>query len=260
MRYSVARSCLPLLLSTVVTAFYVSPPQLGQTATPIRTRLQQFAPLYANKQSKKKANGTSGGFGAKSTTASTPLSVGPLAADKISLEKQWDVFASVTELEIQPLGNPDDEEYVDFEVVDVFVRCRKTESCGGTKWFRIGKICTTDGTSTEAALTLQKGLIFWTAVHMRREFMALGKSAAMALELGFTRPAIVYMGSDADGPLDDEEETSVIISEKVALQNIKAKSFGFRPDWNPPGFTYKRREKDAMKKKRSALEEILENS
>eukprot|EP00555_Chaetoceros_dichaeta_P013571 CAMPEP_0198259798 /NCGR_PEP_ID=MMETSP1447-20131203/8902_1 /TAXON_ID=420782 /ORGANISM="Chaetoceros dichaeta, Strain CCMP1751" /LENGTH=259 /DNA_ID=CAMNT_0043947281 /DNA_START=24 /DNA_END=803 /DNA_ORIENTATION=- len=259
MHYSVARSCLLLLLSTVVTAFYVSPPRLGQGTTPIRNRLHQFAPLYANKQNKKKGKGKGGGFGAKSTTQDTPL-VGPISADKISLEKQWDIFASVTDLEIQPLGNPDDEEYVEFEVVDVFVRCGKTETCVGTKWFRIGKICTTDGTSTEAALTLQKGLIFWTAVHMRREFMALGKAAATALELGFTRPAIIYMGSDSDGPLDDEEETSVTISEKVPLQNINAKSFGFRPDWNPPGFTYKRREKDAMKKKLSALEEILENS
>jgi len=252
--FSVARSCLLLLLFTVVAAFYV-PPRWGHGATSTGTRLQKLSPLLANKKNKKKdKSNNGGGFGTKSTTK-TPL-VSTIAADKVSLEKQWDIFASVTDLEIRPLGNPNDEDYVEFEVVDVFVRCSKTENCEGTKWFRIGKICTTDGTSAEAALTLQKGLIFWTAVHMRRELMALGKSAAAALELGFT-PAIIYMGSESDGPLDEDEAEFVKTAEKVTLRDVKAKSFGFRPDWNPPGFTYKRREKDAMNKKLSKLEEIL---
>lgn len=252
---SVARSFLLLLISTVVASFYVTPPRWGREATFTGTRLQKLSPLLAKKKNKKKdKSNNGGGFGTKSTTNAPLLST--IAADKVSLEKQWDVFASVTDLEIRPLGNPDDEDYVEFEVVDVFVRCGRTESCEGTKWFRIGKICSTDGTSTEAALTLQKGLIFWTAVHMRRELMALGKSAAAALELGFT-PANIYMGSESDGPLEEDEAEFITLAEKVSLQDVKAKSFGFRPDWNPPGFTYKRREKDAMKRKLSALEEIL---
>jgi len=95
---------------------------------------------------------------------------------------------------------------------------------------------------------------------MRREFVALGKAGADAMEVGYISPAIVYMASDSDGPLDDDEETYIKVAEKVPLMGVKQKSFGFRPDWNPPGFTYKRREKAAMKQKRSALEEILEDS
>ena len=61
----------------------------------------------------------------------------------------------------------------------------------------------------DAALTLQKGLIFWTAVHMRRELVAAGgKSGAAALELGYTT-ATLDMGSESDGPLEEDEEEEV---------------------------------------------------
>lgn len=256
-----------LLGCMVTTAFYVphTAPRQGRgygVATSMGTTNQRSLSLIllAKKKSTKKSKGrSSGGFGSKTSTTNT-LSVGPVPADKNSLEKQWDVFASVTDLEIRPLGNPTDEDYVDFKVVDVYVRCAKTETCEGTAWFRIGKVCSSDGTDTATALTLQRGLVLWTAVNMRRELAALGKAGAAALEVGYTSPAIVYMGSEDDGPLEVDEAELVRTAEKVSLsRDIRKDSFGFRPDWNPPGFTYKRREKAAMKKKRSALEEILES-
>lgn len=166
-------------------------------------------------------------------------------------------LCSNTDLEIAPLVNdPKDPEYSNFEVADIFVRC------DSTPWFRIGKVCTLDKetTSIDAALTLQKGLIFWTAVHMRRELVAAGgKSGAASLQLGYSQPATLNMGSEEDGPIDKEDEGEIQISTKVgSLKEIPTKSFGFRPDWNPPGFSYKRREKDAMKKKRSSLDEMKE--
>ena len=109
----------------------------------------------------------------------------------------------------------------------------------------------------DAALTLQKGLIFWTAVHMRRELVAAGgKSGAAALELGYTT-ATLDMGSESDGPLEEDEEEEVELAPiSSSLRGTKAGTFGFRPDWNPPRFTYKRREKAAIKKKISKLDEM----
>jgi len=103
---------------------------------------------------------------------------------------------------------------------------------------------------------------------MRRELMAKGSSAASSLELGYISPPILYMGSDTDKPIDDDEVQQYlkIVDKKLTAEELsKVKSndtYGFRPDWNPPGFTYKRREKAAMKKKNSnkkkTLEEILD--
>merc|ERR1712238_324422 len=131
------------------------------------------------KKNKNKKNGTSsgGGFGGgfgSGTTTTTPSSAtmngdkttGTLGAsisaadrvstliakaDKTSLEKQWDIFTSITDLEIKPLGNTDEDSYQHFEVVDVFVRSGtgNTDTTGtstsnsstGTGWFRIGKVC-----------------------------------------------------------------------------------------------------------------------
>lgn len=214
--------------------------------------------IQAKAQKKKKASASRGGGFGGSKGIEKKSTVPTISADKNSLEKQWDIFAGITDLEITPKGNPDDEDYVHFEVADVFVRCGETKSNSeGTKWFRIGKVCVTDETSIEAALTLQKGLIFWTAVHMRRELVAAGgKSGAAALQLGYTA-ATLNMGSESDGPLDEDEEEAITLSSKSSsLQGIKSKTFGFRPDWNPPGFTYKRREKAAMKKKTSKLDEM----
>jgi len=119
-------------------------------------------------------------------------------------ETQWDTFASITDLEIRPLGDPEDDDYdydyEHFQVVDVFVRCGGSDSDSDsdsnsnnsndndndkteTGWFRIGKVCTSEDTPLSASLSLQKGLILWTAVHMRRELLAKGKAGARALEL-----------------------------------------------------------------------------
>ena len=214
---------------------------------------------------KASAEASSGGGGASSP------SVKPVRADKNSLESQWDAFASITDLEIKPLGDPTDEDYEHFEVADVFVRSGgggenddKNDDDKSTGWFRIGKVCVS-GTETtlEAAMALQKGLIFWTAVHMRRELMALGKASATSLELGYVVPASLCMGSETDGPWgedDDEDEEQQQQSALTVfgatpelselLEKVEDKrSFGFRPDWNPPGFTYKRRESAARKDK-----------
>jgi len=229
--------------------------------------------LFAAKKKKAKAK-AGGGFGGGGTTAKIPAGVTPVKADKASLEKQWDVFAFITDLEIKPLGDPEDKDYVHFEVVDVFARCGGSNSNkqipsdnqAATSWFRIGKVCVSDETTIEVALTLQRGLILWTAVHMRRELMALGKSSAMSLEVGYISPAGIYMGCESDGPLDEDEASYLKGFDKVSpsvLATVKnTESFGFRPDWNPPGFTYKRREKAALKTKKqtSKLEEILDST
>lgn len=266
-------SCFLLLFLTVlaevaspVSAFVVRPHHAPTTTTTI---LCAAANKNSGKANAKKSRG--GGFGGAGGTAAAQdaaVVVTPVKADKTSLEQQWDVFASVTDLELKPLGDPADEDYDHFEVVDVFVRSGGDgdDEAAGTGWFRIGKVCVSDETPVAAALTLQKGLILWTAVHMRREFMALGKASATSLELGHVAPASIYMGCDSDGPLSQEEADGYGLTgfEKAppsVLRTIQdAKSFGFRPDWNPPGFTYKRREKAALKsnKPKSKLEEILE--
>ena len=234
-------------------------------SSPFPTSITRFhSHLFAKKAKKKSNKSGGGGFGVSKAkaTSNTPT----ISADKNSLETQWDVFASMTDLEIKPKGDPEDDDYVSFEVADVFVRCGPTKEgeAPGTPWFRIGKVCTLpETTSMQAALTLQKGLVFWTSVHMRPELVAAGgKSGAASLQLGVISPATLTMGSETDGPLDDEEAEYIQISVKgdTSLKGIPPKSFGFRPDWNPPGFTYKRREKDAMKKKKSSLDEMKEVS
>mmetsp|Transcript_3549 Transcript_3549/g.7266 ORF Transcript_3549/g.7266 Transcript_3549/m.7266 type:complete len:395 (-) Transcript_3549:241-1425(-) len=234
------------------------------------TALQMASKQKGGKKKKSKPKTSGGGFGgSSSSTTSTTTSPKPIRADKNALETQWDTFASVTDLEIKPLGDPDDEDYADFRVVDVFVRCGEGATSTSTGWFRVGKVCTSNDVPVEAALALQKGLILWTAVHMRRELLAKGKAAAQNLQLGYIAPAIIYMGTETDGPVEqDEVDAYLQVVEKappaMLLQASAApqKSFGFRPDWNPPGFTYKRREKAALKdkSKKSSLDEIVESS
>eukprot|EP00536_Pseudo-nitzschia_multiseries_P006967 jgi/Psemu1/16542/gm1.16542_g len=248
------------------------------------------------KSSKKKSSGKGGGFlggggggfggssssgandgSATATATAAAATAKPVAADKDSLETQWDTFAAITDLEIRPLGDPDDEDYEDFRVVDVFVRCGGDSDSSATTanaaaktetgWFRIGKVCTSEDTPLAAALSLQKGLILWTAVHMRRELLARGKAAARALELGFVEPASITTGTETDEALDfffpppEEATTATAAScqlrvvgkaspEDLAAAAAAPGSFGFRPDWNPPGFTYKRRESAARKEKK----------
>ena len=186
-----------------------------------------------------------GGFGA---AAPPKKKAAGITADKQSLEKQWDRFVSITNLDIMPKG--DDA----FSVVDVFVRGGKAD---GAPWWRVGKCCAGAGYEVAASLALQRGLIFWTAVHMRPELMAAGgRDAAAALELGYRR-ASLYMAVQEDGPeeADDDDDANPNLAGKCATaRDTPPKMVGFRPDFNPDGFTYKRRETAALKKPSSRLE------
>lgn len=217
--------------------------------------------LQAKKQ-KHKSKSSGGGFGSKPAAVT---STAPVSADKSALETQWDHFASITDLEILPPGDPDDDNYKHFIVSDVFVRVRPSEvndenDKSGTGWYRTGKVVAADGVDMNAAFALQKGLIFWTAVHMLPQIAAKGtKELAKRLELGFLPPTL-NMADETDTALDEEEAKHVQIPQRVSIQGVALKEIGFRPDFNPPGFTYRRREKAAMKKKRSALDEIVDAS
>ena len=141
--------------------------------------------MYAKKQKKKKSTGGGGGgFGSKpSTSISKPKTV---SADKQSLETQWDTFMQITELEIEPKGNPEDEDYQHFIVGDVFVRIGASDNDKDTEtgWYRTGKIVASgDDADLRAAITIQKGLILWTAVHMWPALAAKGKDAAKLMEV-----------------------------------------------------------------------------
>ena len=228
--------------------------------------------LHAKKATKTSSPG--GGFG--SSTKSAGAAKTTVAADKYALETQWDTFASITNLDITPQGNPDDEDYKHFIVADVFVRvgpCSSssngdvgiddTSSSGGsggsTGWYRTGKVVSSGETTIQQSLALQRSLILWTAVHMWPQLAAKGNEGAKRLEVGFHRPTLT-MAEATDAALDDDEAEDVIIPERVPVRDVSIKDVGFRPDFNPPGFTYKRRERAAMKKKKSALEEIAEAS
>ena len=274
-----------VLLATKASNAFVS---VGPTSLAVRcsgyiddpqqvTTHRTYDPLFASKKKKKagkkpakksKGGGFGGGMATKdaSDNTKTTTTIKPVKADKDSLETQWDSFAAITDLEIKPLGDPEDEDYEHFEVVDVFVQSGGDEATG---WFRIGKVCAAEGATIQAALTLQKGLIFWTAVHMRRELMALGKASATSMELGFISPAIVYMGTETDGPMEQDEADAYlkVFNQKASPEELMAiqthAMIGFRPDWNPPGFTYKRRESAARKeksKKKGALQEALDEN
>mmetsp|Transcript_22125 Transcript_22125/g.53610 ORF Transcript_22125/g.53610 Transcript_22125/m.53610 type:complete len:264 (-) Transcript_22125:105-896(-) len=212
-----------------------------------------------NRSKPKVSSGRGGGFGGGNKPDTAP-STRPVSADKHALEQQWDSFASITDLEIVPPGNPDDDDYQHFIVTDTFVRVGSDNNDKpGTGWYRTGKACADGDTDIHSSLTLQKSLIFWTAVHMWPQLASKGKEAAKRLELGFSMPTL-NMADETDSALDDEEAEEVQISHRVPVQGVSIKAVGFRPDFNPPGFTYKRRERAAMKKKKSAMEEIAEVS
>lgn len=254
MKYVIILVLLQIVLILDVSAFIIPSYQ------PLKT--SSLSILHAKKQKKKKSTGGGGGgFGSKpSTSVSKPKTV---SADKQSLETQWDTFMQITELEIEPKGNPEDEDYQHFIVGDVFVRIGSSDNDKDTEtgWYRTGKIVASgDSADLRAAITIQKGLILWTAVHMWPALAAKGKDAAKLMEIGIMPPTL-NMADDTDTPLDkDEAEHVLLISKRVPVSEISIKTVGFRPDFNPPGFTYKRREKAAMKKKRSALEEISDAS
>jgi hypothetical protein len=217
--------------------------------------------LYAAKKQKTRAGGGGGGFGG-SKAKSTP-SVTPASADVQSLERQWDNFASITDLEIFPPGNPEDEDYRHFIVADVFVRIgpdnEEEDSNPGTGWFRTGKLVAADDIDINVAFALQRGLILWTAAAMWPQLSAKGQAAAKLMQVGFMPPSM-NMADETEPPLDDEEAEDVqILPQRVAIKgDASLKKIGFRPDFNPKGFTYKRRERSAMKAKKSGLDEILE--
>ena len=162
MQYRHAIIVLLLLVAlNIVAAFITAPLSLSVHQ---RMKLSSYpSVLYAKKPKKKKGGG--GGFGSKPTTKASYASV---SADKNSLESQWDNFASITDLEITPQNDPDDDDYEHFIVADVFVRVGPSENGDDkteTGWYRTGKVVASgDDAEIHAALTLQKGLILWTSV------------------------------------------------------------------------------------------------
>jgi len=60
---------------------------------------------------------------------------------------------------------------------------------------------------------------------------------------------VIYLHLFTDKPIDEDEVQQYlkIVDKKLLpaaeLSKVKSNTYGFRPDWNPPGFTYKRREK-----------------
>lgn len=215
-----------------------------------------IAALYSAK--KKKSNG-GGGFGGLKKSLSIVTT--PAAADLQSLEKQWDNFVSITDLEIFPPGNPDDEDYRHFIVADVFVRIgpENEDSKLSTGWFRTGKLVAADDVDMISAFALQRGLILWTAATMWPQLSAKGQQAAKQMQLGFMPPSL-NMADETETPLDEEEaEDMQILPQRLAIRgDVSLKNIGFRPDFNPKGFTYKRRERASMKKKKSDMDEIME--
>ena len=239
------------LLASHSAAFTCRPQQ--QSPRPIITT------LHAAKKQKKRASG--GGFGAASKSKSSAPSVTPASADINSLEKQWDNFASITDLEIFPPGDPEDEDYRHFIVADVFVRIgpeeKEDSSNTGTGWYRTGKLVAADGVDINIAFALQRGLILWTAAAMWPQLTSKGQAAAKLMQVGFMPPSM-NMADESEPPLDADESEDVQIPQRVAIKDdVSLKSIGFRPDFNPNGFTYKRRERSAMKTKKSGLEEIM---
>lgn len=65
-----------------------------------------------------------------------------------------------------------------------------SESKALTGWYRTGKVVAADDIDIQASLTLQKGLIFWTSVHMWPQLASKGKDAARFLQLGFMAPSM----------------------------------------------------------------------
>lgn len=219
-------------------------------------------PALSAKKAKKRQGFGGGGFGKAATADAAPKSPRPVPADKQSLEKQWDIFAGITDLEITPKGSPGDEDYTHFIVSDVFVRLGSLDEGGEpmTGWYRVGKAVAGDYTDIRSSLSLQQGLIFWTAVHMYPQLAAKGNKAAKALQLGICPPSMM-MADECDGALDEEEAEDIIVSPRAPISpDVSLSLSGFRPDFNPAGFTYKRRESAALKKKTDRLAEMKDAS
>ena len=85
-----------------------------------RTTRTSLRAKKSKKTTQKKSGG--GGFGAAKSVPSASSTITTISPDKDSLEKQWDCFASITDLEIRPVLDEEDPNYRKFEVADVFVR------------------------------------------------------------------------------------------------------------------------------------------
>ena len=69
--------------------------------------------------------------------------------------------------------------------------------------------------------------------------------------------ASLYMAVREDGPEEEEEDDDAnpkLAGKSATARDTPPKMVGFRPDFNPDGFTYKRRETAALKKPSSRLE------
>ena len=226
----------------IVHSLTVQPGHAAMTMRPTRHATIAMGPKKAGGK-RVKSTPAATGFGAKKAA---PPERQTVSADKASLERQWDRFVSITDLDILPRG--DDE----WRVADVYVRNSKASK---VCWWRIGKVVA-DGVDVQASLRLQKGLILWTAVHMRQQLMvAGGLASAVALELGYSH-ASMLTSAEQDGPVE-LGELEVEVARSVPVKGISLSCIGFRPDYNPPGFAYKRRERvggerEKERKKRAA--------
>ena len=220
-RYALLHLLLVLIIALVVLVddgvlSFTVPSSLSHVHQPKPKVYQsrKTSSLFAKKQKKKTKSASGGGFGNKSTTTKISKTV---SADKHALEAQWDNFASITDLEIAPVGDPDDEDYEHFIVADVFVRVGPVSGDdsdkGETGWYRTGKVVAAgDNADINAAVTIQKGLILWTSIHMWPAIAAKGKDAAKRLEVGIMPPTL-NMADETDTTLDEEDAEDVVISE-----------------------------------------------
>ena len=82
------------------------------------------------------------------------------------------------------------------------------------------------------------------------QLSAKGHSAAKSMQVGLMPPSM-NMADESEPALDEEDAEDVQIPQREAIKgDVSLKNIGFRPDFNPKGFTYKRRERSAMKAKK----------
>jgi hypothetical protein len=176
------------ICNNVVAAFTPSQRNIRSNFYNAFTSSKHHTTLYAKTKKKKaiKSKSGGGGFGSKPDSNNiTPTST--ISADKNGLESQWDNFARITNLEVTPPGNPDDDDYEHFIVADVYVRVAPADDKPvGTGWYQTGKVVAAgDDADIRQSMTMQRGLIFWTSVHMWPQLAAQGRDSAKNLELGF---------------------------------------------------------------------------
>ena len=59
------------------------------------------------------------------------------------------------------------------------------------------------------------------------------------------------MATSEDLAVDEEDydDNAIQVAQKASVSGVNSRSVGFRPDWNPQGFHYKRLESASLKKK-----------